>query len=82
MPETKGNNINPAGPTNSVAQQTHGAFIWSDTEDVGASKRKITYEDCNSSVHVSVAAAALSALPKQRPFLYETLLITFCASWK
>ena len=37
MPETKGNNINPAVPTNSVAQQTHGAFIWSDTEDVALS---------------------------------------------
>lgn len=41
----------------------------------GASKRKITYEDRNSPVHVSVAAAALSVLLKQRPFLYETFLV-------
>lgn len=34
-----------------------------------ASKRKITYGDCNCSMNVSVATAALSVLPKQRPFL-------------
>lgn len=38
------------------------------------SKRKITYEDCNSSVHVLVAPADLVELPKGRPFLYETFL--------
>lgn len=40
----------------------------------GTSKRKIISEDCNISVHVLVAPAALLELPKQRPFLYETFL--------
>lgn len=74
MPETKGISINPAAPIDSVAQQTQGAFIcwhWRNSFIHGASKRKITYEACNSSVRVSVAAAALSALTKQRPFLHE-----------